>query len=211
VFTETLENLVVLEGGDGSGTSTQIELLRRRFAETRPGFPLFITAEPTDGVIGRLIRAALKESPPLHPATLAALFAADRNEHLFAADGIRERCVRGELVVCDRYVLSSLAYQGLECGDELPRRLNLGFPAPGLLLFFDLDPAAAWERMKGRESLDVFENPDFQRRVLNRFRSLLGPLGEAGVNVKVIDASREPEKVAEDVWSEVSKMPIFKV
>ncbi|MCL2599640.1 MAG: dTMP kinase [Treponema sp.] len=211
MFTEILDNLAVFEGGDGSGTSTQIGLLGRRFAEAKPGLPVFFpTVEPTDGEIGRLIRRALKNSPAMHPGTLAGLFAADRNEHLFAPNGIVERCRRGELVVCDRYVLSSLAYQGLECGDELPRRLNSGFPAPGLVLFFDLDPAAAQQRMKDRPELDIFENLGFQRRVRERYLSLMDEYRAMGVSVQTIDASAPPEKVALDVWRALSQMPILK-
>ena len=215
MFTEILDNFVVFEGVDGSGTSTQIGLLGRSFAEREPQIPAFFpTAEPTDGAVGRLIRLALKNSPALQPATLAGLFAADRNEHLFAPDGIRERCLRGEIVVCDRYVLSSLAYQGIACGEELPRTLNSGFPAPGLLLFFDLDPLAAQERMKGRDSLDIFENLEFQRKVRDRYRFLLdeyrNTVATAGGTVEIIDAAREPEKVARDVWRAISEMPIMK-
>jgi len=210
VFTEILEGMVAFEGCDGSGTSTQIALLRGRLA-LEPGAPgLFATAEPTSGPIGRLIRGALRGEPELHPAALAGLFAADRCQHLLAPGGARERCLRGELVACDRCVLSSLAYQGLECGDALPRRLNEGLPAPGLILFFDLDPEIAQERLRSRPSLDIFERLEFQRRVRRRYLSLLGEFGEAGVGVRVIDASRPPEKVALDVWSSVSQMPIMR-
>jgi len=204
-----LDNFVVFEGCDGSGTSTQIELLRARFADRRQGPTLFATAEPTGGEVGRLIRRALRNDPALRPETLALLFAADRNEHLFAPGGIRERCARGELVVSDRYVLSSLAYQGLECGEGLPRALNSGFPAPELLLFFDLDPSAAQERMKGRASLDIFENLEFQRKVRSRYLSLLDEYQGAGGAARVIDASRPPGEVAQDVWRAVSEMPII--
>jgi len=205
-----LDNFAVFEGCDGSGTSTQMALLAERLAGARGAPDFFPTAEPTDGAVGRLIRLALKGSPKLHPATLAGLFAADRNEHLFAEGGVSERCRRGELVVCDRYVLSSLAYQGLECGEELPRRLNSAFPAPRLLLFFDIDPRAAQERMKGRASLDIFEGLEFQMRVRERYLSLLGEARAAGVAVEVIDAARAPEKVAQDVWRALSEMPILK-
>ena len=216
MFTEILDNFVVFEGGDGSGTSTQIELLGRKFAGSEGQSPLFFpTVEPTDGAIGRLIRLALKNSPAMQPATLARLFAADRNEHLFAPNGIHERCQRGELVVCDRYILSSLAYQGIECGEKLPRMLNSGFPAPSLLLFFDLDPLAAQERMKGRASLDIFENLEFQRKVRDRYKALLDEYqatagASTGATVEIIDASQAPKKVAQDVWRAISQMPIVK-
>jgi len=213
VFTEILDGFVVFEGGDGSGTTTQIALLGERFAERRRNGarnPVFFpTAEPTDGEIGRLIRLALKNSPKLHPGTLAGLFAADRNEHVFAQNGIRERCLRGELVVCDRYVPSSLVYQGLACGGELPRRLNSGFPAPRLVLFFDLDPEAAQDRMRGRASLDIFEHVEFQKKARERYMRLLDEYARAGVSVKTIDASPAREKVALEVWSAVSQMPIM--
>ena len=212
MFTDILDNFVVFEGVDGSGTSTQIGLLRERFGPGGLRDPvLHATAEPTDGAIGRLIRRALGKDPAMLPTTLAGLFAADRNEHLYAPGGIRERCLRGELVVCDRYVLSSLAYQGIECGDGLPRALNSGFPAPALLLFFDLDPLAAQERMRGRESLDIFENLDFQLRVRDRYLALLDEYRSLGAAVRTIDAAQNPEKVALDVWSAVSKMPILEL
>jgi len=207
---EILENFVVFEGCDGSGTTTQIEMLRARFAAGDPGKKLFTTAEPTDGIVGRLIRAALKNSPALHPATLAGLFAADRNEHLLGPGGICERCRSGELVVCDRYVLSSLVYQGLQCGEELPRRLNAEFPAPRLLLFFDIEPEAAWERMKDRRSLEIFETRDFQQKVRGRYLSLLETCRQPGTAVEIIDASATREKIAEDVWRALSQMPIFR-
>jgi len=207
---EILSNFVVFEGGDGSGTSTQLSLLTQKLAVGGPQFPPFFpTFEPSAGVIGLLIRSALKKDPLLRPETLARLFAADRNEHLYAPDGVAERCRRGELVVCDRYTLSSLVYQGIECGDELPRSLNAPFPAPELLLFFDIDPAIAQERLRNRHTLEIYERLDFQQKVRERYLSLLGEYRGAGVRVETIDASQTVEKVAEDIWASLSKMPIL--
>jgi dTMP kinase len=207
---EILANFAVFEGGDGSGTSTQLALLGEQCARSRPQNPVFFpTAEPTPGAIGRLIRTALKNDPPLHPDTLARLFAADRGEHLYAPDGIAERCKRGELVVCDRYVPSSLVYQGIECGEQLPRGLNTPFPAPELLLFFDLDPHIALERLNSRPSLEIYERLEFQQKVRERYHALLGEYRAGGVRVEIIDASQSVEKVAAEVWRQVSKMPIL--
>ena len=205
---EILNNFAVFEGGDGSGTSTQLSMLKQKFSENR-GPAFFPTSEPTGGAIGQLIRSALKKCPVLRAETLARLFAADRNEHLFAPGGITERCQHGELVVCDRYIMSSLAYQGIECGENLPRSLNSAFPAPQLLLFFDIDPRTAMERLGGRPSLEIYEHLEFQKKVRERYHSLLGEYRDAGVWVETIDASLNIEKVAEDVWRAVSKMPIF--
>jgi len=209
LFDGILENLVVLEGGDGSGTSTQMGLLGERLARERPSLGFLPTAEPTGGPVGRLVRGALGNDPPLLPETLAALFAADRREHILAPGGIRDRCRRGDLVVCDRYVLSSLAYQGLECGDRLPRTLNEGFPAPDLLLFLDVDAETAMARMSARPSLEIFETLGFQRRVRDRFHSLLDEYRRAGFRAVTIDASRGPDEVARDVWRAVSELPIM--
>ena len=207
---EILTNFAVFEGGDGSGTSTQLALLGEQFTRSRPHNPAFFpTAEPTAGAIGRLIRTALKNEPALHPDTLARLFAADRGEHLYASEGIVARCKRGELVVCDRYVPSSLVYQGIECGDQLPRTLNEPFPAPELLLFFDLDPEIALERLSSRPSLEIYERLEFQKKVRERYHALLGAYQDAGVRVEIIDAAHSVEKVTAQVWSQIAKMPIL--
>jgi len=208
---EILGNFAVFEGGDGSGTSTQLALLGHKFTAFRRENPVFFpTSEPVEGPIGRIIRSALKNDPVLQPDTLARLFAADRGEHLYAPNGIVERCKRGELVVCDRYVLSSLVYQGIECGEELPRSLNERFPAPELLLFFDIDPQIALERLQSRPSLEIYEHLEFQKKVRERYHALLGWYRGAGVRVEVIDAAQSVEEAAAEVWSHVSKMPILR-
>jgi dTMP kinase len=211
LMADILCNFAVFEGGDGSGTTTQMALLEGRFRDRRPRGPVFHpTCEPTAGPVGALIRSALKKEISVHPDTLARLFAADRTEHLYAPEGIVERCGRGELVVSDRYTLSSLVYQGITSGGELPRSLNAGFPLPELLLFFDIDPETAGQRLRSRPALELFEYLDFQRLVREKYRSLLGEYQNAGVRVEIIDASASPETVAEAVWSAVLNMPIMK-
>ena len=208
---EILNNFAVFEGLDGSGTSTQLALLEQKLAGGAFNGPVFTaTFEPTGGAIGKLIRSALKRELDLRADTLARLFAADRGEHLYASGGIIERCKRGELVVCDRYTLSSLVYQGIECGMELPSRLNEPFPAPELLLFFDIDPNIARHRMAGRPSLEIFEHIEFQEKARKRYHALFDEYRKAGVRLEIIDASQSVEKVARDVWSEIVKMPIIK-
>jgi dTMP kinase len=208
---DLLRNFAVLEGLDGSGTSTQLDLLKRRFLS--PGAdlpPLYVTAEPTGGELGRLIRRALKGEAALLGETLARLFAADRGEHLYGGGGIVERAARGELVICDRYVPSSLVYQGLECGEELPRSLNDPFPAPELILFFDLDPHIAAERIRNRKEREIYEYLEFQIKARRRYLSLLPVFRSEGSAVVQIDASRAVEEVAEQVWAALKNMPIMR-
>ncbi|MDR2362869.1 MAG: dTMP kinase [Spirochaetaceae bacterium] len=205
-------NFVVFEGGDGSGTSTQIELLRGRF-QSGPGegLPaLFTTFEPTDNPIGRMIRQALGGTLPLQPETIARLFAADRNEHLFGAGGVREHCLGGDLVVSDRYVPSSLVYQGIDCGENLPALLNRDFPLPELLLFFDIDPNIALRRLEKRPNRDLYEYLDVQILVRERYKALLPAYAAGGVRLEFLDASKPAEEVAEEVWRVLRKLPIFK-
>jgi dTMP kinase len=213
-----IPNFVVFEGGDGSGTSTQLELLRRRFSGQAPAgespakLPvLHATAEPTKGPVGALIREALSGKQPLQGETLARLFSADRHEHLFGPGGIVERCARGELVVCDRYVPSSLVYQGVTCGEDLPLLLNRDFPRPELLLYFDLDPDIAAKRMENRREKEIFEYRDFQIQVRRRYLELLPRYAGSDIRWAAIDASQGPEKVAEELWSALRKLPIFTV
>jgi len=208
---KTLRNFAVFEGGDGSGTTTQIKILGETFlAEKNAGnLPvLHKTFEPTDGPVGRLIRQGLRGEMPLQNETVAYLFAADRNDHLYGPEGMQERCERGELVVCDRYVLSSLVYQGITCGEELPVRLNRDFPLPELILFFDVDPQIAIKRMSGRSQKEIFEYLEFQIKVRERYRTLLSQYGE-GSRIVIIDASRPINEVSGDVWRALEKMPIF--
>ncbi|MDR0324312.1 MAG: dTMP kinase [Treponema sp.] len=205
---DIIRNFVVLEGGDGSGTTTQLAMLTERLKNTQK-LPFFPTFEPTDGKIGLIIRAALKKEIILNPETICFLFAADRNEHLYEKDGIIERAARGGLVISDRYFLSSLVYQGIECGDELPEIANSRFPAPEITIFFDIKPEIAIERIKSRPSREIYEHLDFQKKVHEKYLSVLKNFTEKGGRVEIIDASEEASKIADKVWSIISQMPIF--
>jgi dTMP kinase len=141
---------------------------------------------------------------------MAMLFAADRNEHLYGAGGIVERCRRGELVISDRYVPSSLVYQGINCGEELPALLNGSFPAPELLVFLDIDPELAQKRLESRKVKDIYEYLEFQIQVREMYKTLLPCYREQGVRVEIIDAAGTQDEVAEEVWRALEKMPILK-
>ena len=217
---EIFKNFVVFEGLDGSGTTTQIGLLENSYlqkqqtrAEGRLSClpPFYKTCEPTNGSIGKLLRSALQKEITLDPKTIALLFAADRNEHVYAPGGIAERCSRGELVVSDRYLPSSLVYQGITCGEALPERLNMDFPGPELLIFLDIDSETAQNRMTARGAKrEIFEDLEFQILVRQRYKALLPQLSAGGVKVEIIDASLTEEEVAREVWGAIEKMPIIK-
>jgi len=199
-----IPNFLVFEGGDGSGTTTQLNMLSEQL-KTRKKPAFYSTFEPTNGQIGKLIRSALKNELKIEPETLAFLFAADRNEHLYAPDGILAHVNRGELVICDRYVLSSLVYQGIECQDELPALLNARFDIPEITIFLDIDPKIALDRMKGRTSLEIYEYGEFQEKVREKYKNLISTYRSCGARVEVIDASQSAQDVFEHVWSIVTK------
>ena len=207
-----LRNFVVFEGCDGSGTTTQINILEDFFQQYKDSLPLLSfhkTFEPTNSSIGRLIRSFLRKEITLLPETVAMLFAADRNEHIYGSGGVAERCSRGELVVSDRYLPSSLVYQGLVCGEELPARFNQDFPGPELLVFFDINPETAQRRMTGRDVKEIYEHLEFQIKVRERYKSLLPVFAAQGVMVEVIDASPPPDEVAKELWRVLKKISIL--
>lgn len=188
-----LRNFIVIEGVDGSGTTTQLRSLAGWLSER--GVAAWITHEPTDLPSGRLVRSVLRGEVEARPETLARLFAADRYEHLYGREGIVERAGRGELVVCDRYVASSLAYQGQACGPELPARLNEGYPLPELTVFFDIDPEISMRRVDGRGEREIFEELEIQKRVRAAYEAALSGLAARGARVERLDASRPIEEL----------------
>jgi dTMP kinase len=203
-------NFAVFEGIDGSGTTTQLDLLGERMKTLgKPAF--FPTFEPyKDGKTHDLIRDVLKKQAKMSPEDLCLLFAENRKEHLYAPGGVMEHINKGFLVVSDRYVLSSLVYQGIECGEELPKKANSLFPAPELTIFFDLEPEIARERMKNRPSLEIYEYIDFQKKVRAQYLVELEKYEKQGARVEKLDASKSMQEVSDKVWSIIREMPIFK-
>src|SRR5206468_8453057 len=143
---------IVLEGPDGAGISTQTALLRD--ALVARGIKAFATKEPTSGPIGSVIRQALAHrlvyppSQPIEHEVMALLFAADRLDHVRA--DILPRLDMGVHVICDRYRLSSYAYQGLTAGLEWVRALNSRALPPDLTLFIDAPPDVSQRRIAAR-------------------------------------------------------------
>jgi dTMP kinase len=200
---EVLERFIVLEGGDGAGTTTQLKIIGAALGLAR--VPRWTTCEPTDREEGALIRSILSGRLARDPRTVARLFAADRSEHLYGKGGIVERLAGGEAVVCDRYVLSSLAYQGAACGPELPWSLNSGFPLPALLLYFDVPPEQSLARIRGRESREIYEVLHFQELVRSAYAEAIERLSDSPMRVVRIDAALPLDRVTRQVLDEVGR------
>lgn len=195
---EVLKKFIVFEGIDGTGTTTQLKRLEARC--TAEQIPVWFTCEPTDSEIGKLIRAVLKGTLPYHAETLAYLFAADRVEHVLGSHGIINSCKNNIPVISDRYVFSSLAYQGLTCGETLIQRLNGYFPLPELLFYFSLEPETAGARIAHRETKEIFEVLSFQSQVKQKFETILAHYKHSGMHIHIIDAQKTPDLIEDEIW-----------
>ncbi|MFQ5800907.1 MAG: dTMP kinase [Candidatus Hydrothermarchaeales archaeon] len=185
---------VVIEGIDGSGKGTQSKLLYRWLKKR--GYEVFLTKEPTDSKIGRIIREGLKEGK-LDPTSEALLFAADRKQH---TTQISSELERNKVVISDRYLPSSLAYQGAHGLDgEWINNINKSALRPNLLIILDIDPEVAMERVNSRgKKTDYFEKLDFLKKVREIY--LNHPEG------LIVDASRPVDEVHEEIKRIVSRL-----
>ncbi len=206
-----LKNFIVFEGIDGAGTTTQQKLLQKKLQATFPHVQCHCTAEPTTGATGKFLRSLLKGDFQATAQTAAYLFAADRQEHLAGPGGIEELCNNGVLVISDRYLFSSLAYQSAACGPELPRLLNSQFPLPEFLFYFDIEPSQSLKRITQRGVTEIYENQLFLESTLQEYRRVIQEYEQMDTGMKIIriDASQSLEKVAENIWSALKNMPIL--
>ena len=162
---------LALEGIDGSGTTTQAQLLQEWLSGL--GYPAILTREPSDGPIGSLLRNALSGrirlpeaagSAPLTPETVALLFAADRLDH--HRSKIQPALDKGLWVISDRYLDSSLAYQGALLSPDWVEAINRFAPPPDLTIYLDVDVDVALCRIAAtRVGTEMFEKRDVLIRV----------------------------------------------
>lgn len=198
---------IVIEGIDGAGKTTQIELLANRLREQ--GRVVHVTAEPTASVSGGLLRDALGGIAHRTACEMAALFVLDRIFHNVNPNGIKAMLEKGIDVICDRYYYSSLAYQGSETDFEWVKSMNLDCPeirTPDLCIFLDLSPEESLKRIsKGRTSTELYERLDTLVSVRNRFFEVFELLRDRD-NIKVIDTTGDGiEEVAKKIASAVEE------
>ncbi len=189
---------IVLEGPDGSGTTKHTELLVERLR--KEGFAAHATAEPSGGSIGKHIRTMLSDGS-LCPEALQLLFTADRADHLHKE--IFPALQRGDIVVCDRYVPSTIAY-GKALGLDVSwlEDLNDLFLRPGCMLFALPPYAVCQERLGRRETRDSLETDELQRKVYDNYRAL----ADEHPTIPVIDTSGFKEDVHEQIWAIVKPL-----
>ncbi|MCL2476867.1 dTMP kinase [Candidatus Bathycorpusculum sp.] len=184
---------LVIEGLDGSGKTTQAKILAQRLSET---YSVYLTAEPSRGKIGTFIReCCLYDQTRLPTEAEALLFAADRIEHMNAE--LKPALNQGKLVICDRYLYSSLAYQG-NSGLSLEWIKNINSQAlqPDFSIFLDVPPEQVLERLHRKKS--VMETLETQCRVREVYLKFV----EKGELI-LIDGNKPRETVADELYAKI--------
>jgi dTMP kinase len=191
--------LVVFEGIDGSGKSTQARRLVRKLRAL--GYEVVSLREPTRGKWGRAIKRLAKTEGSLTPDEELDLFVRDRGENV--QKSIKPALAAGNIVILDRYYFSTVAYQGAKGIDPARiRRLNEGFAVkPDLVFILDIDAGRGLHRIQGRKTKDLlFEREaylDKVRRIFNGFQ---------GRRFKHIDATRQKDELAAEIASLVLRL-----
>ena len=200
--------LIVLEGIDGAGKTTQASLLEAHLR--KKGREVFRTAEPTPFPSGVALREALGGKVKKSECEMATMFVLDRIAHnIHPTEGIRAILDAGKDIICDRYYYSTLAYQGQSTDYAWVKSMNLSCPEirkPDLCIYLDLTPAQSLERIRaGRDSVEIYENEETLTKVRNAFLSVLDDLSATDRIVR-IDAYRTPEEIAKDIADAVDQL-----
>lgn len=200
---------ITFEGGEGSGKSTVIKEIAKRIADT--GREVVLTREPGGTPIGEEIRNVIleKKNTAMDPRTEALLYAASRRQHL--VEKIIPALKEGKVVISDRFLDSSLAYQGMARGLGMAEVYQLNLFAtegmePDLTIYLSLDPEAGIERIEANPNREVnrldLEKISFHELVHKGFEELTK---ENPHRIVKIDASQRVEKVIETCWEAVEK------
>jgi|TARA_B100001250_G_scaffold184127_1_gene158426 dTMP kinase len=190
--------LIDLEGIDGCGKSTQSKFLMEKFEENNE--KSIILKEPTSGKYGKKLWEMLSGKREATTEQILDLFVMDRKEHV--DDKINPALKEGKIVLMDRYYYSTMAYQAAAGIDvNRIRKDNEFAPKPDIVLIFDLPADLAMKRVKGHSVADVFEKEEHLEKVRAAYLNLRDdPL------VRIIDSTRTPEEIFEEVWKLVSEV-----
>jgi dTMP kinase len=184
--------LIVFEGIDGAGLTTQAELLEKYLKEKK--YEVVLTKEPTNNLIGGLIRAALKKEWLTSNRTLQLLFSADRAHHL--EKEIIPALENGKIVISDRYFISTIAYGMIELEKDWLKALNSKFLLPDAIFIIDVPVEVSIGRIKAsRFRFELFE----ERKKLEKIRKNFLELSKEYKNCFVINGNRSIEEVHKEI------------
>ncbi len=194
---------IVLEGLDGAGTTTQTQLLAKRLNEISE--EVHITCEPSTGEIGTLARRYLSGELASSPDLMALVFAADRIDHI--SSEVAPKLDSGVHVISDRYVHSSLVYQGEDLDEGFSttwvENLNSRARVPDLTFFIHVPVAVSLERIDSRAAKDIYESEAQLKMMESRYAHVMKSLTKRGDNIITIDGTKTIETIEELIFSEV--------
>ena len=200
---------IVFEGIDGSGTSTQSELLKDFLLDN--GISSVTTCEPSSGPIGNMIREGFKKrlsfvsDEKLFDEQMAYLFAADRHDHLHnEVDGVYSLNNKGITTISTRYFFSSLVYHvSNEEEYEFVKKLNEKFPLPDLTIYINNPIEVSLQRISLRAHRDAYENKEKLEKVKYNYKRVFEEYSE---NLLVVDGSKTIDEIHNEIRKRVIKL-----
>ena len=198
---------ITFEGGEGAGKSTAIKRIVEKL--TSEGYEIVLTREPGGTPMAEEIRNVIldKKNTAMDPRTEALLYAASRRQHL--VEKVIPALKEGKLVLCDRFLDSSLAYQGGARGIGIDTVYNMNLFAtegmlPDLTILFDIKPEEGLARIAANSQREVnrldVEKLTFHNKVRDSFHELAKKFPERFV---IVDASKTPDEVFEDAYKAI--------
>lgn len=201
---------IAFEGIDGSGKSTQVQLLTDNLK--KEGYKVYSTYEPTNSPIGSVIRNIFNHRIEADHRTIAGLFIADRLDHLLnKTNGILRKLEEGYTVITDRYYFSSYAYHGSHMSLDWvieANSLSADLLRPDLNIFIDIAPEISMQRLNsGRSSIELYETLENLRNVKDKYFEAFEHL-KLKENIFITEGNRSPEIIAAEIWDEIASMAV---
>jgi len=199
---------IAFEGIDGSGKSTLVKLLSDKLQQE--GHKVYSTAEPTDSAIGSLIRNIFRGKLEAHHKTIAALYLADRLDHLLnKTNGVLKKMEEGFTVVTDRYYFSSYAYHGAHMSMDwviAANSLCADLLRPDLTIFIDVPPEISMQRLSAdRNTMELYESLENLNIVRKKYFEAFEKLKQEE-NIYISNGNRPLDVIFNDTWSQVEKI-----
>ena len=190
---------IAFEGLDGSGSSTQVDLLAKRLSQG--GLYAFATKEPTNNLIGGLIRAALTKSWAPSPACLQLLYTADRAHHLQRE--VIPALEKGNVMITDRYLFSTVAFGSIALDKKWLLEINRLFPLPDITFFIKVPAKTCVKRIgKSRNEFELFEEEKKLSRVLKAYESL----AKEDFKIVTLNGENSIRQIEEEVYLYVDRL-----
>lgn len=192
--------LIAVEGIDGAGSSTLAAGLTA--AMNARGLKTFLTKEPTDNLIGGLVRGFLTNEWAPSPRVRQILFAADRGHHLYRM--VLPALLKGHHVVTDRYLWSTLAFGMVDIDLVELEQYNQAYPWPDITFLVDIEADVTQKRLQERDKMQLFEGAKTQKSVRENYLALIQRYPE---RITLLDGKLRPERLVEEALQAVLSHP----